>query len=68
MTKIVFVDVCEDYLINPDLIEKKITKKTKAILPVHWTGKTANMRKIIKIAKKYNLLVIENSLNQWGLL
>ena len=57
--KPVFVDVCEDYLMNPDLIEKKITKKTKAIIPVHWTGKTASMTKIIKIAKKYNLLVIE---------
>ena len=35
--KPVFVDVGEDLNINPDLIEKAITKKTKAIMPVHWT-------------------------------
>ena len=63
--KPVFVDVCEDYLMNPDLIEKN-NKKTKAIIPVHWTGKTASMTKIIKIAKKYNLLVIEDSAQSMG--
>jgi aminotransferase EvaB len=59
--KPVFVDVKEDYNINPDLIEKKITKKTKAILPVHWAGRVCEMDKINKIAKKYKLKVVEDS-------
>ena len=41
-------------------MKKKITKKTKAILPVHLTGRSCEMDKIMKIAKKYNLLVIED--------
>lgn len=59
--KPVFVDVGDDYNINTDLIEKAITKKTKAILPVHLTGNPADMPKIIEIAKKYNLYVIEDA-------
>ena len=66
--KPVFVDVGKDFLINPDLIEKAITKRTKAIMPVHWTGRTANMLKIIKIAKKYNLKIIEDSAQSMGAL
>ncbi len=64
--KPVFVDVKEDLNINPDLIEKAITKKTKAIMPVHWTGRVCNMDKIKKIAKKYNLLVIEDAAQAMG--
>jgi len=48
--KPLFVDVCEDYNINPDLIEKAITSKTKAIIPVHLTGNPASMDSITKIA------------------
>ncbi len=59
--KPIFVDVREDYNINPDLIEEKITKKTKAILPVHWAGRVCEMDKINKIAKKYKLKIIEDS-------
>ena len=51
----VFVDVDDDLNINPDLIERAITKKTKAIMPVHWTGRICKMDKILRIAKKYNL-------------
>ena len=40
-----FVDVKDDYNINPDLIEKAITKKTKAILPVHWSGRVVKWKK-----------------------
>ena len=47
------------YNINPDLIEAKITKNTKAILAVHLYGQTANMQKISQIADKYNLKVGE---------
>lgn len=59
--KPVFVDVGEDYNINPDLIESKITKKTRAILPVHWAGRVCEMDKIIKIARKHKLKIVEDS-------
>jgi dTDP-3-amino-2,3,6-trideoxy-4-keto-D-glucose/dTDP-3-amino-3,4,6-trideoxy-alpha-D-glucose/dTDP-2,6-dideoxy-D-kanosamine transaminase len=57
----VFVDVKDDYNIDPDLIEKKITKKTKAILVVHWSGRICEMSKISKIAKKYSLKIVEDA-------
>lgn len=57
----VFVDVRPDTRnIDPDLIEAKITPRTKAIVPVHLYGQPAEMRKISAIAKKHNLLVIED--------
>jgi dTDP-3-amino-2,3,6-trideoxy-4-keto-D-glucose/dTDP-3-amino-3,4,6-trideoxy-alpha-D-glucose/dTDP-2,6-dideoxy-D-kanosamine transaminase len=59
--KPVFVDVKNDYNIDENLIEKAITKKTKAIMPVHWAGRTCEMKKIKLIAKKHNLHIIEDS-------
>ncbi len=59
--KPVFVDVKDDYNLDPQKIEKKITKKTKVILPVHWSGRVCNMLEINKIAKKHKLKVIEDS-------
>ena len=65
--KPVFVDIDESsFNINPSLIEDKITKKTKAILPVHLYGNPADMKKILKIAKKHNLRVIEDSAQAHG--
>ena len=58
--KPIFVDVKDDQNINEDLIEKKITKKTKAILPVHLGGRMCNMNKILSISKKYKIPVIED--------
>ncbi|MCK9614344.1 MAG: DegT/DnrJ/EryC1/StrS family aminotransferase [Candidatus Omnitrophica bacterium] len=58
--KPVFVDVGEDYNINPRLIEKAINSRTKAILPVHLTGRPADMKSILEIAKKHKLTVIED--------
>lgn len=58
--KPVFVDVGEDCLIDPALIEKAITPRTKAILPVHWTGRPCDMAVIMAIAKKHKLAVIED--------
>ena len=58
--KPVFVDVDEYFCINPTLIEKKINKKTKAIIPVHLYGQACEIDKIMKIAKKYRLKVIED--------
>ena len=59
--KPIFVDVKDDQNIDEKLIEKKITKKTKVIMPVHLTGRMCEMDKINKIAKKYNISVIEDS-------
>ena len=54
------------YNINPDLIEKEITKKTKAIMPVHLYGQACNMDPINKVSKKYNLKVIEDAAQAHG--
>ena len=64
--KPVFVDVNEDFTINPKLIEKVITSKTKAIMPVHLTGRIANVDEINKIANNYNLFVIEDAAQAVG--
>ena len=56
-----FVDVKDDYNIDELLIEKAITKKTKAIMPVHWAGRICEMSKIKAISKKYKLPIIEDS-------
>lgn len=65
--KPVFVDIEEDTLnINPDLIEEKITKKTKAIAIVDFAGQSCDFDKIKKIAKKYNLLIIEDAAHSLG--
>ena len=60
--KIVFVDVDYDtYNINTSLIEKNISKSTKAIIPVHLFGLPADMTEINRIAKKYRLKIIEDA-------
>ncbi len=64
--KPVLVDINEDYLIDTDQIEKKITKKTRAIIPVHLYGQSCDMEKIIKIAKKYKLKIIEDCAQAQG--
>jgi aminotransferase EvaB len=57
----VFVDVDDDYNIDVKKITQKITKKTKAILPVHWSGRVCNMKEISKISKKYKIPVVEDA-------
>ena len=59
--KPVFVDCDERYQIDVNKIEKVITKKTKVILPVHWGGASPNMKKIISIARKHKLRVLEDA-------
>lgn len=60
--KPVFVDVEPDfYCIDVKKIEDKITKKTRAIIPVDLFGQSANMKSIMKIAKKYNLKILEDA-------
>lgn len=63
----VFVDCTKDtFVIDALEIEKKITDKTKAIIPVHLYGQCADMDKIRKIAEKYNLKVIEDAAQAAG--
>lgn len=65
--KPVFADIdAESYNIDPKEIEKKITDRTKAIIAVHFTGQPCNMDEIHAIAKKHNLLVIEDAAHALG--
>lgn len=60
--KVVFVDIRPDTLnIDESLIEAAITDKTKAIVPVHYAGVSCEMDKIMELAKKYNLFVVEDA-------
>ncbi len=60
--KIVFVDIRPDTMnIDETLIENAITEKTKVIVPVHYAGVACEMDTIMKIAKKYNLFIVEDA-------
>ena len=61
-----YVDVCDDQNIDPSRIEAAITPQTKAIMPVHWTGRIADMDPIMEIAERHNLCVIEDSAQTMG--
>jgi dTDP-4-amino-4,6-dideoxygalactose transaminase len=61
-----FIDVGEDHLMDPHLIESAITSKTKAIMPVHLEGKMCDMPTIRKIADNYGLYVIEDAAQSFG--
>ena len=64
--KPVFVDIKEDYNMDENKIVTAITKKTKAIMPVHWAGRPCELDKIYSIAKKYKLHVIQDSAHVIG--
>lgn len=65
--KPVFCDIdINTYNIDSGEIEKLITKKTRAIMPVHYAGMACDMETILKLAKKYNLAVIEDSAHALG--
>jgi dTDP-4-amino-4,6-dideoxygalactose transaminase len=59
--KPVFVDIKDDYNIDETQIKSAITKRTKAIMPVHWAGRPCELDKIKSIAKKYNLKIIQDA-------
>ena len=64
---VVFADIdSQTYNICPTDIEKKITSNTKAIIPVHFTGQPAQLDEIHALAKKYNLVVIEDAAHALG--
>ncbi len=62
----IFADVRNDQNIDPFDIEKKITKKTKAIMPVHLSGHPCEMNEIKKISKKYKIPIIEDAAQAIG--
>lgn len=67
--KPVFADIdMETYNIDPEDIKRKITSKTKAIIPVHFSGRPCDMDEIYKIADKYGLTVIEDAAHALGAL
>lgn len=62
----ILIDVKKDGLMDTSQIENHITKKTKAIIPVHLSGAICDMKKIIQIAKKYKLFIIEDACQALG--
>lgn len=63
----VFADVCSDTLnIDPEEVEKKITARTRVVLPVDYAGHPANLDSIIGLARKHDLLVIEDACHALG--
>lgn len=64
--KPILVDVTKDFNMNLDEFEKAITSKTKAVIPVHLNGRLCNMERVMSIAKKYNLIVIEDAAQALG--
>ena len=63
----VFVDIGTDYQINTALIEEKITENTLAIFPVHLLGVLCNIFEIKRIAQKYNIFVVEDCCEAFGI-
>ena len=66
LTPVLVEPDAQTYNLNPKLIEQAITPKTKAVLPVHLYGQLANMPAIMDIAKRHNLLVLEDSAQAHG--
>lgn len=63
----VLVDVLPDtYNIDPEAVERAVTPKTKAIIPVHLFGQSANIHAILKIAQKHNLYIVEDTAQAIG--
>lgn len=64
--KPILVDVAEDYNVDPDAVERGITSRTRALMPVHLNGRLCNMDRLMDIAKKHNLIVIEDAAQAIG--
>jgi dTDP-4-amino-4,6-dideoxygalactose transaminase len=63
----IFVDVELDTInIDPEAIEAAITPRTRAVVPVHWCGRAADMDRILDIARRHDLAVIEDACHGWG--
>ncbi|MDC0357812.1 DegT/DnrJ/EryC1/StrS family aminotransferase [Oligoflexia bacterium] len=64
--KPILVDIQEDFNMNLELVENAITEKTKAIIPVHLNGRLCQMDRLLEIAAKYNLTIIEDAAQALG--
>jgi dTDP-4-amino-4,6-dideoxygalactose transaminase len=64
--KPILIDVGEDFLMDMDKLKPAITSKTRAILPVHLNGRSCDMGRLMKIAKRHNLIVIEDTAQALG--
>ncbi len=62
----VFVDVRDDFNIDPSKIADKITERTKAILPVHYAGHMCDMKGICEVAERHNLFIVEDAAQAFG--
>jgi len=62
----VFVDVDDSWCMDPEAIESAITPRTKAIVPVHFGGRVADMDRINAIAQKHGVTVLEDACHSWG--
>jgi dTDP-4-amino-4,6-dideoxygalactose transaminase len=62
----VAVDMGPDHLIDPDAIEAAITSRTRALLPVHLNGRTCRMDRIVDIARRHDLMIIEDAAQALG--
>lgn len=67
--KPVFADInADDFALSPDCIERAVTKKTKAVVPVHMYGQAADMDAILAVAQRYGLAVVEDACQAHGAL
>ena len=64
--KPVFVDIGENYTLDTEDLQKKITKRSKAIIPVHLYGNMARIHEIMTIARKHNLKIVEDAAQSMG--
>ena len=64
--KPVFVDICDDGNMDPHRLEEAVTGRTRAIIPVHLTGRPAKMKDILEIARRRNLFVLEDAAQAVG--
>lgn len=64
--RIVWADIKNDFNIDPKSVESKITDKTKAIICIHWGGYSCNLEELNKIAKSYNIPLIEDAAHAYG--
>jgi len=62
----ILVDVGNDFLMDTEKVEKVIRKRTKAIIPVHLNGRICDMEKLMAIARKHNLIIIEDAAQSLG--
>ncbi len=62
----VFADIRDDLNIDPDSVARLITPRTKAILPVHYTGKVCQMTELMRIAEQHGLMVVEDAAQAFG--